>query len=47
MYLASDATVGQLLAFPQVLPILPPTLSYTFQVHWPAVYQLPDVEDIV
>lgn len=26
---------------------LPPTLSYTYQVHWPAVYKLPDVEDVV
>lgn len=47
MYPAADAALAQLLAFPQVLPILPPTLSYTYQVHWPAVYKLPDVEDVV
>ena len=40
------AAEAQLLAFPHVEPICPPTLSNTYQVHWPAVYKLPEVEDI-
>ena len=35
VYPVAIFALAQLLAFPQVLPILPPTLSYTYQVHWP------------
>ena len=43
------AAAAQLLAFPQVEPISPPTLSYTYQVHCPAVYKLPEceIDDVV